>query len=154
MQLDCYSEESICALNQDLWQTSSDKVSRHRGEKAASALTSLIWLVSPVSFVHSGHRINHLSILLVCPFPADLKIITLLPCQMVTGFTNDAQEENPWDRLPSSDVTFLPWLTENWPNSVARGSLSLHPFIHNWSPWENISHRRGCFRMVFYSSHF
>lgn len=154
MQLDCYSEESICALNQDPWQTSSDKASRHREEKAASALSSLIWLVSPVSFVHSGQRINHLSILLFCPFPADLKIVTLLPCQMATEFTNDAQAENPWDLLLSSDVKSLLWLTEKWPNSVARGSWSLHPFIPKWSPWENINHRRGCFRMVLYGSHF
>lgn len=39
----------------------SDKASRHRGYRAASALPSLIRLISAVNFMRSGHGINHAS---------------------------------------------------------------------------------------------
>lgn len=123
MQLHCYSEEvneSAYILNQDPWQTSSDKASRHRGCKAASALSSLIRLVSSVNFVHFWPQ-DKSSILLLCPFPVDLKIVLLFSCQMVLDLPNDAHSENPWDHLLSLDVKSLLWLKENWPNSAARG---------------------------------
>lgn len=85
----CYSEEvneSAYILNQDPWQTSSDKASEHRGCKAASALSSLIRLVSSVNFVHFWPQ-DKSSILLLCPFSCWLKNSALIFLSNGPGFT-------------------------------------------------------------------